>query len=165
MANSGDKELGMHRHISRRDFINGVALPLGGAMLLPTWTGVLAQPSPPANSYYPPTELGLRGSHAGSFEVGHQLRDLRGWDLSSASDSGEEYDLVIVGGGISGLAAAYFFIDQAGRDAKVLILDNHDDFGGHAKRNEFQYGGRLRALDGRTLNIESPERYNAPSKA
>lgn len=165
MANSGDKELGMHRHISRRDFINGVALPLGGAMLLPTWTGVLAQPSPPANSYYPPTELGLRGSHAGSFEVGHQLRDLRGWDLSSASDSGEEYDLVIVGGGISGLAAAYFFIDQAGRDAKVLILDNHDDFGGHAKRNEFQYGGRMMALNGGTLNIESPERYNAPSKA
>ena len=49
---------------------------------------------------------------------------------------GEEFDLVVVGGGISGLAAAYFY-RQARPNARILILDNHDDFGGHAKRNEF----------------------------
>ncbi len=164
MSKSNDKDLGMNRPISRRNFINGVALPLGGSMLLPPWSGALAQRVDQAD-YYPPTQLGMRGSHAGSFEIGHQMRDQRGWDLSSAVDTGEEYDLVIVGGGISGLSAALFFIEQAGRDARVLILDNHDDFGGHAKRNEFTYGGRMLALNGGTLNIESPERYNAPSRA
>lgn len=163
MADWSDKELGMNRRISRRNFINGVALPLTGAMIMPGWSGAMAQQSPAAD-YYPPTEIGMRGSHDGSWEVGHQMRDQRGWDLSLASDTGEEYDLVIVGGGISGLAAAHFFIDQAGRDARVLILDNHDDFGGHAKRNEFHYNGKLLALNGGTLNIESPERYNAPSR-
>ncbi|MEE9244139.1 MAG: NAD(P)-binding protein, partial [Mycobacterium sp.] len=74
-------------------------------------------------------------------------------------------DLVIVGGGISGLAAAHFFTTHVGRQARVLVLDNHDDFGGHAKRNEFHYNGRMLALNGGTLNIESPERYNAPSRA
>ena len=165
MTNSSDKNLGMNRRISRRDFINGVALPLGGSLMIPAWSGAFAQATPQAADYYPPTELGLRGSHDGSWEIGHQMRDQRGWDLSTATDSGEEYDLVIVGGGISGLAAAHFFIEQAGRDARVLILDNHDDFGGHAKRNEFHYNGRMLALNGGTLNIESPERYNAPSRA
>jgi len=134
-------------------------------MLLPGWSGVLAQePGIEAGSDYPPAQQGMRGSHVGSYEIGHQMRDQRGWDLSSANDTGEEYDLVIVGGGISGLSAALFYIEQAGRDARVLILDNHDDFGGHAKRNEFTYNGRLMALNGGTLNIESPERYNNPSR-
>ena len=48
----------------------------------------------------------------------------------------EAYDLIVVGGGISGLAAAYFFRKQAAK-SRILILDNHDDFGGHARRNEF----------------------------
>ena len=152
----------MNQPISRRNFINGFAALLGGALLMPGLTGSSAQSSSSAD-YYPPSQLGLRGSHDGSWEVGHQMRDQRGWDLSLARDTGEEYDLVIVGGGISGLSAAHFFLEQAGTDARVLILDNHDDFGGHAKRNEFYYNGRMMALNGGTLNIESPERYNAPS--
>ena len=164
MSRSYDKDLGMGRRISRRDFINGVALPLGASMLLPPWSNGLAQ-GVDRGAYYPPAQLGMRGSHQGSFETAHRMRDQRGWDLSSVNDTGEEYDLVIVGGGISGLSAALFFIEHAGRDARVLILDNHDDFGGHAKRNEFSYGGRMMVLNGGTLNIESPERYNAPSRA
>jgi len=164
VSKSSDKELGMNRRISRRDFINGIAIPVGGSLILPRWTGALAQGAAPSD-YYPPTRLGLRGSHDGSWEIAHQMRDQRGWDLSSATETGEVYDLVIVGGGLSGLSAALFFIEHAGRDARVLILDNHDDFGGHAKRNEFSYGGRTMVLNGGTLNIESPERYNAPSRA
>ena len=157
----------MSREVTRRDFINGVAIPVGGALVLPRWANALGQTPAPEQepNYYPPTETGMRGSHDGSWEVGHQMRDRRGWELSGATDTGERYDLVIVGGGISGLAAAHFFIDHVGRNARVLILDNHDDFGGHAKRNEFHYNGRMLTLNGGTLNIESPERYNAPSRA
>ncbi len=87
-------------------------------------------------NYYPPAKTGMRGSHDGSWEVAHGMRDGKTWP--DAVDDKESYDLVVVGGGISGLAAAYFFRKFAGSTSKILILDNHDDFGGHAKRNEFQ---------------------------
>jgi spermidine dehydrogenase len=90
--------------------------------------------------YYPPSLTGMRGSHPGSFEAAHALRDGKRWDAASAADTGESYDLVVVGGGISGLAAAYFYRQTHGANAKILVLDNHDDFGGHAKRNEFRSG-------------------------
>ena len=96
--------------------------------------------------------------------MAHELRDGRGLDLSAVSHTGETYDLVVVGGGLSGLAAAYYFVTSVGRSARVLVLDNHDDFGGHAKRNEFVVDGKLLALNGGTLNIESPLRYNLPSR-
>ena len=87
-----------------------------------------------APGYYPPLSEGLRGSHPGSFEAAHLIRDGKRWDNPDDSeDTGETYDLVVVGGGISGLAAAYFFQKEAGPDARILIVDNHDDFGGHAK--------------------------------
>ena len=160
---SNDRQLGMNCNISRRDFLNGVAVAAGAAMLpQDAFTQSQARGQDDLG-YYPPALTGMRGSHAGSFEVGHSLRDNKQWDLSSAQDTGEHYDLVVVGGGLSGLAAAHFFVKNVGRDTRVLVLDNHDDFGGHAKRNEFQYNGRLLALNGGTLNIESPERYNQPS--
>ena len=139
-----DRELGMHRRITRRDFLNGVAVTAGAAMMprevLPAQAAA-AQSSP---TYYPPALTGLRGSHAGSFETAHSLRDGVFWDSAGKpEDTGENYDLIVVGGGISGLAAAYFYRKTAGANARILILDNHDDFGGHAKRNEFRAGGRL----------------------
>ncbi len=90
----------------------------------------------------------MRGSHPGSFEAGHALRDGNSW--TDATDTGESYDMVVVGGGLSGLSAAYFFLTSAGRGARVLVLDNHDDFGGHAKRNEMTYRGRTLMLPGGT---------------
>ena len=166
--NGHDRDLGMHRTIGRRDFVNGVGVTLG-ASLLPKWSWALeldaqaaaAEQSP---DYYPPRLTGMRGSHAGSFEVAHQLRDRRTIDVSSATHTGETYDLVVVGGGLSGLAAAHYFIRNVGRTARVLVIDNHDDFGGHAKRNEFVVDGRTIVLNGGTLNIESPLRYNQPSR-
>jgi spermidine dehydrogenase len=159
-----DRSLGMHCAISRRDFINGASVALAGA-LLPFEVALAAEGGEGAGlDPYPPRRTGLRGSHEGSFEAGHRLRDERKWDLAGAVATGEEYDLVVVGGGISGLATAHFFLKALGGHGRVLILDNHDDFGGHAKRNEFVYNGRLLALNGGTLNIESPLRYNAPAK-
>ena len=110
-----------------------------------------------APGYYPPALTGMRGSHDGSFDVSHALRDGRFW--ARAGDpivTGEAYDLVVVGGGISGLAAAYFYRARTSPDARILILDNHDDFGGHAKRNEFRPGGKLWIANGGTAGIESP---------
>jgi spermidine dehydrogenase len=154
----------MSRKITRRDFVNGVSAGAAGAMLLAQQA--VAQEFAPEQSpdYYPPALTGMRGDHPGSFEVAHQLRDSRKADLSAVAHTNETYDLVIVGGGISGLGAAYYFLKNAGRTARVLILDNHDDFGGHAKRNEFRHNGRLVAINGGTLNIEAPRRYNESAK-
>ncbi len=161
---SDDRLLGMNREISRRDFINGVAVA-AGAMTLPLSARTRASPGADAGQDpYPPSRLGMRGSHPGSFESAHALRDERRIDLSAARQTGESYDLIVVGGGLSGLAAAHYFRKSVGRDATVLILDNHDDFGGHAKRNELIHEGRLLAINGGTLEIESPTRYNQWAK-
>ena len=150
----------MHRKITRRDFVNGISVLTAGALTLPRF--VQAQEFAPEQSpdYDPPARTGMRGDHEGSFEVAHQLRDTNNVDLSSVSHTDEAYDLVVVGGGLSGLAAGYFYLKNAGRSARVLILDNHDDFGGHAKRNEFRHAGRLMAINGGTLNIENIGRYH-----
>ena len=103
------------------------------------------------------------GSHPGSFEVAHALRDGKRWDTAGASDMGETYNLVVVGGGISGLAAAYFFRKAHGPGAKILVLDNHDDFGGHAKRNEFRSGSLLGY--GGTQEIEGWPNWSPEAKS
>jgi spermidine dehydrogenase len=166
--NANERALGMDRPISRRDFVNGVSAAAAGAFLLPSWALAMeqAQDYAPeqAAAYYPPAATGMRGDHPGSFEVAHALRDRRSVDLATAAHTGETYDLVVVGAGMSGLAAAYYFLRNVGRTAKVLILDNHDDFGGHAKRNEFRHDGKLLAINGGTLNIEAPFRYFESSK-
>ncbi|HEY3929164.1 MAG TPA: FAD/NAD(P)-binding protein [Candidatus Koribacter sp.] len=161
-----DRELGMNRNITRRDFLNGMAIGVGGALASPLLGGMLgAQAAAPAAQdvpgYYPPIRTGMRGSHPGSFDVAHALRDGTFWQKAGKpEDTGEEYDLVVVGGGISGLAAAYFYRKHAGAAARILILDNHDDFGGHAKRNEMHLDGRMLLTNGGTLAIESPFPYS-----
>src|SRR5262249_49442865 len=141
--NANDRNLGMDRSITRRDFLNGVAVSIVGSALAPEIGRGAQQEFAPerAADYYPPTRVGMRGSHAGSFEVAHQLRDRRQWDLSSAVNTGESYDLVIVGGGLSGLSAAYYFIRDVGRSAEVLLLDKHAGFGSHAKRTTLHWEG------------------------
>src|ERR1035437_64698 len=166
----------MGARITRRDFLNGVALTVGavavhGIVPPEMWAAAAvdleAQNLPGyVPGYYPPGKTGLRGDHAGSFETMHKVADGAFWDgAPKAVDTGESYDLVIVGGGISGLAAAHYFRKAAGDKARVLILENHDDFGGHAKRNEFRAGGRTILGFGGTYSIESPSPYSAVSKA
>ena len=156
---SDDRKLGLDRPISRRDFLDGVAIGLGGAMALP---GLLdgAQDG----SYYPPALTGLRGAHVGAYEAFHALRDGKlGAGLPEPVSSGERYDLVVVGAGISGLAAAHYY-RKAAPAARILILDNHDDFGGHAKRNEFTHEGRTFVGYGGTFAVESPLPYSTVAK-
>ena len=167
--NKKDRELGIERDITRRDFLNGVAVGIGGAMVPGAFgaemllaAGMANEEAPEkASDYYPPAKMGMRGNHDGTFTYAHLLRDGVDWkDLGKDADTGESYDLVVVGGGISGLAAAYFYRKQAGPAARILILDNHDDFGGHAKRNEFTAGGRMVLSYGGTQSIESPGSYS-----
>jgi spermidine dehydrogenase len=167
--NSRDHQLGMYRRITRRDFLNGVSLAIGGSLVAspePLLEALMQAELGPQSrpGYYPPALTGMRGNHDGSYTYAHELRDGDFWESApkpSAAD--ERYDLVVVGGGISGLAAAYFFRQKAGPAARVLILDNHDDFGGHAKRNEFTAGSRVLLSYGGTQSIESPDEYSKAS--
>src|SRR5262245_9530783 len=169
MSRSEERDLGMDRSITRRDFLNGVAIGIGG-FIGSSWLGGLelaaAQFAQDSAGDYPPALTGMRGSHDGSFDVSHALRDNRFWTATARPiDTNESYDLVVVGGGISGLAAAYFYRALTSPGARILVLDNHDDFGGHAKRNEFRPGGRLWIANGGTAGIESPFPYSKEALA
>jgi spermidine dehydrogenase len=171
MTKSAD-ELGLTRPISRRDFIGGVATSVaflaaaetargGPAAATMSASGTSGAPAEP----YPPLRTGLRGQYPGSFEVAHLARDGAFDGPIAAEDTGEHYDLVVVGGGISGLSAAHFYRKALGDDRRILILDNHDDFGGHAKRCEFRHEGRVHLSFGGTMSIETPFPYSYTAKA
>jgi spermidine dehydrogenase len=139
--------------ITRRDFMNGIAIAVVGAAGVDL-SRVRAADSASAAPIYPPGRDGLRGSHAGSFEAAHRLRDGAAFDISQAPLT-ERYDLAVVGAGISGLAAAHFY-RQRRPNARILILDTNDDFGGHAKRNEFVVDGQTLLGYGGTQSIDGP---------
>jgi spermidine dehydrogenase len=168
-----DGVLGMGRRITRRDFLNGVAVSAGSCLKCGGFSAehllaaavlddhALQSPS----EYYPPAKMGLRGDNDGSFTYAHRLRDGESPSvMGEPIDTAESYDLIVVGAGISGLAAAYRFRQLAGSNCKILLLDNHDDFGGHARRNEFQAAGRLLVSYGGTQSIESPSEYSVEAK-
>jgi len=156
MGERDDRDLGMSASITRRDFLNGVLV--GSATLAAR--PVFGQHTP----YYPPALTGLRGSHVGSFEAAHALaREHKQFATESPIIDGE-YDLIVVGAGISGLAAAFYFHEKSPR-ARILLLDAHDDFGGHAKRNEFDGPGRALIGYGGSQSIDGPAHYSAVAKA
>ena len=144
--------------ITRRDFLNGVALTIAAGV---TPLQQIANASDYIQAmvldeeYYPPKLTGLRGSHDGSFESAHKL-GRAGASFSMPEAIEEEYDLVIVGAGISGLTAAHLYVERFGADQKILMLDNHDDFGGHAKRNEFSTNENILMSYGGSESLQSP---------
>src|SRR5271168_255523 len=147
----------MSTGITRRDFMNGIAIAVAGAAgveFSPARAAVGPADGAPPTPVYPPGRDGLRGSHAGSFEAAHRLRDGSPFDISKAALR-ERHDLVVVGAGISGLAAAHFY-GQRRPGARILILDTNDDFGGHAKRNEFIVDGQTLLGYGGTQSIDGP---------
>ena len=157
----------MSKKITRRDLLNGLALGTGAALtgypsvnwaLAPSVAGQRIMDAPSASAY-PPTSTGMRGSHPGSFEVAHALA----WQSEKPATYEaleEHYDLVVVGAGMSGLAAAWYYQKQKGADVKILLLDNHDDFGGHAKRNEFYHQGRMVLSTGGAVQVDTLSSYS-----
>mgnify|MGYP000843870604 FL=1 len=139
--------------ITRRDFLDGVAMMGGVAALSPLHVFGEHTQEELSVGVYPPTLTGLRGNHPGSYDVAHALA--RGGQRPTEFEEVDNvYDLVVVGAGISGLTAAYLFRKRFGAAAKILLLDNHDDFGGHARRNEFTADGRTLLGVGGSLNLE-----------
>ena len=141
--------------ITRRDFVNGILMATGTSMLGfgAISQTVLAKLEP---SYYPPALTGLRGDNAGSYTTAHSraLTNKSYWGPTTKLK--EEYDLIVVGGGLSGLSAAFFYQQEHGKDKKVLILDSHADFGGQCARNEHTIGDNTRLIFGGSQTIVSP---------
>jgi spermidine dehydrogenase len=167
-----DRELGMHASITRRDFLDGVAATALGALAVETIAGCAPHETPQqtaisgeqTSASYPPSTTGLWGQDNSSYAVMHKIRDGSFWSHQTAPRAtGEHYDLVVVGAGLSGLACAYFY-RQARPHARILVLDTRRDFGGHAGRNEFHVNGRLLLSNAGTQSMESPSDYR-PSAA
>ena len=157
------RELGMDRPISRRDFLDGMAVTIGGAVLAVHTPTVDAQEMKVPD--YPPALTGLRGDQDQVFRYAHKLRDGKAWDsIGTPEKSRESYDLIVVGAGISGLSAAYFYRRKFGKNSRILLLDSHDDFGGHARRDEFEVDGRMLLANGGAQSIESPGEYSNVAK-
>ena len=165
MAKYTDRDLGMERPISRRDILHGFGA-LAASSFVPgvALADELLAAETAGRLYYPPALTGLRGNHDGSFDVAHKLarEGKRDWGPVEEPDSGI-YDLVVVGAGLSGLAAAHFYLKE-NPQARILLLDNHDDFGGHAKRNEFHVGGRTHIGYGGSQSLVSPSFYAEVTK-
>lgn len=155
----------MNKHLTRRRFLTAT-VALVGSTALPA-----CKPQPPSSSntyrvasatevakkmpYYPPALMGLRGDHDGSQSQAHGVA-LRGKQFTLPTQAEEQYDLVVIGAGMSGLTSAYYY-QQKQPQAKILILDNHDDFGGHAKRNEFVVDGKTLITYGGSESLDAPE--------
>lgn len=170
---SRDRELGMDRQITRRDFLDGVAVAIGGSLIAFPGSAFGAlhpgiSESTQSNGTaadYPPALEGMRGSTDEAYLYAHKLRDGAFWPRAGSPEKiAEKYDLIVVGAGISGLAAAYFYRKHAGPAARILLLENHDDFGGHARRDEFTVDGRLVLANGGTQSMENPSGYSKVAK-
>src|SRR5476649_1932107 len=139
----------MAERVTRREFIDGIACAIvaGSAVSAPGHAQVSGSP-------YPPSRTGYGGSRPADFQVAHGVRDGRRYDLGKEPVA-EHYDLIVVGAGIGGLATAHY-MRKARPTARILILDNHDDFGGHARRNEFNVDGRFLLGYGGSESMDAP---------
>jgi spermidine dehydrogenase len=139
----------MASKITRRDFIDGVACSVAAGMAYPN----LVRGAPAAA--YPPALTGFRGSREADYAVAHALKDGAKYRIDDYAVS-EELDCAVVGAGIGGLSSAYF-LHKARPSSRILILENHDDFGGHARRNEFDVDGRRLIGYGGSESMQSPK--------
>jgi len=145
----------MDTNITRKDFLNTTLLGMGAALLrAPAPAAILQQlgHGPDAGgspAQDPWTGYGGVGDYAAAngntapvLAAAHKIRDGAYTKLpATTTDTGQLFDLVIVGGGLSGLTAAYYFLKATGGSKTCLILENHPMFGGEARQNEFLVDG------------------------
>lgn len=180
------------RPITRRQYLDGMAIGAAGlaaAAASPGLTGAQAAtmsrpiaPLPIAPGYYPPRSTGITGQPDSVIDGIVQIDGFPNpTDVHDASggpgirqpsfNTGETYDVVIVGAGISGLSAAKYYRDRFGPDAKILLVDPLPDFGGHAHRNEFVTPNAVTGVDqmqlrtGGAVNLDSPYTWSETSGA
>ena len=154
-VNKEDRALGLDRPIARRDFLQGMALAVGAPRLALGSRQVEAAASTPGR---------LQGQDPPAMALGHRVRN--GEFRSPPRDvveTGEAYDLVVVGAGISGLTATYLFNEDAPGEPSILVVENADDFGGHARRNVLEGEGVRLVAAGGTFALEEPE--HSPQEA
>jgi len=149
----------MSAGVTRREFIDGVACAIVAGGIAPR----LAH-ADSGNAPYPPARTGYVGSRPEDFAIAHGVRDGRRYDLA-AQPVAEHYDFIVIGSGIGGLASAHY-LRRARPQARILILDNHDEFGGHARRNEFNVDGRFLLGYGGSESMEGPKtRWSSVARA
>lgn len=149
-----DRALGMDAEIARADFLDGrpqIRDPAGSAaatLAQADWDGYSG-----VGDY-----AGANGNTHAVMTAGHGIRDaLYTGQIKGAQATGETFDCVVVGGGISGLAAAHLYSEKTGRSKRCLVLEDHSIFGGEARRNEFVVDGhRLIANQGSAMFFPSP---------
>jgi spermidine dehydrogenase len=167
--------------ITRRDFLDGVAITAAGlaaAAAAPHLTGAeAALASVSQGAPYPPTATGITGQRdrvihdVMAIDGGPNPRDVHstkggpGIHPRHVRDVDDVYDLVVVGAGASGLAAAKFYRDRFGPDSRILLIDPLPDFGGHSHRNEFHLGDTTLLRNGGTVNLDSIGNWNKPGNS
>lgn len=149
MKRGGKADLGMDAPITRRDFVNGVLVGAGAALLWPRTAALadaIAATLDPSGS--PWTGYGGVGDYRWSngnteavINAAHGIRDGLYPDTTGSAVE-ESVDVVIVGGGFSGITAAYEFNRRRKPGQTCLLLENHPMFGGEARQNEFDVDGR-----------------------
>ena len=143
----------MPLHLTRRRFLKSTAAVGAATFAGPVYRALAAEE---AAAYYPPALIrALMGDNDGSQAAAHGVA-LRGQSVTLPEKAGEQYDLIVIGAGLSGLTAAYLY-QKSRPKAKILLLDAHQDFGGHAIRNEFRANGKLILGYGGSESIDSPK--------
>jgi spermidine dehydrogenase len=155
-----DNDNSLMGKLTRRDFLNGIALLGVGGLASPVDLLTNLTGPTPGGTVYPPALTGLRGSQPGSFEAAHAVALSPEQNFGPVVGQVEQYDLVVIGAGISGLSAAHFYRETIKPDARILILDNHDDFGGHARRDEFTVDGKTYLTYGGSQSMDGPSDYS-----
>lgn len=155
----------MKTEITRRDFVGGVLVASGAALLDGLTPLELMAEKDEFTGYGGVGEYARsNGNTWAVLQAGHRIRD-RVYEAlpKDVIETGEMYDCVVVGGGISGIAAALFFQQQTGGKKKCLVLENHPIFGGEAKQNEFEVDGkRLVAHQGSAIyQLQKPVSFLA----
>jgi spermidine dehydrogenase len=138
--------LGLDARISRRDFVNGVLAGTAATALSASSDNLAGTLADVADTF---TGYGGVGDYARAngntwpvVQAAHRLRDGQ-YDSAAFANAqaAGDFDLVVVGGGIAGLSAAYYFIKATGIGRRVLVLENHAMLGGEARQNEFMVDG------------------------
>jgi spermidine dehydrogenase len=155
----------METSMTRRDFLGSALLASGSALLGGITPAELLAQKDDFTGYGGVGDYSnANGNTLDVLNAGHAIRDRVYESLpKDIIDTKEIYDCVIIGGGISGLAAALFFQRSAGPGMKCLIVENHPIFGGEAKQNEFLVEGkRLIAHQGSAIyQIQYPHSFLA----